>query len=142
MSCVMTSRDAINEAIASEMRRDPSVFIYGIDVADHKRIFGSSNGLVEEFGPERCFSTPLSEDAMTGFGLGAALNGLRPIHVHMRVDFMILAMNQITNMLASFSYGAGGLKIPIVIRAIIERARAHRGEDPIQATPEGLPGSR
>ncbi len=121
MSCVMTLRDAINEAIASEMRRDPSVFVYGIDVADHKRIFGSSRGLVEEFGPDRCFSTPLSEDAMAGFGLGAALNGLRPIHVHMRVDFMILAMNQITNMIASFSYGAGGLKVPIVIRAIIGR---------------------
>jgi pyruvate/2-oxoglutarate/acetoin dehydrogenase E1 component len=103
------------------MRRDPSVFVYGIDVADHKRIFGSSRGLVEEFGPDRCFSTPLSEDAMAGFGLGAALNGLRPIHVHMRVDFMILAMNQITNIIASFSYGAGGLKVPIVIRAIIGR---------------------
>ncbi len=121
MSCVMTSREAINGAIAAEMRRDPSVFVYGIDVADHKRIFGSSRGLLEEFGPDRCFSTPLSEDAMTGFGLGAALNGLRPIHVHMRVDFMMLAMNQITNMIASFSYGAGGLKVPIVIRAIIGR---------------------
>lgn len=121
MSRVMTSREAINEAMASEMRRDPSVFVYGIDVADHKRIFGSSRGLVEEFGPQRCFSTPLSEDAMAGFGLGAALNGLRPIHVHMRVDFMILAMNQITNMIASFSYGAGGFKVPMVIRAVIGR---------------------
>lgn len=121
MSTVMTSREALNTAIRSEMRRDPRVFVYGIDVADHKRIFGSSAGLVEEFGSDRCFSTPLSEDAMAGFGLGAAINGLRPIHVHMRVDFMVLAMNQITNMIASFSYGAGGVKVPIVIRAIIGR---------------------
>lgn len=121
MSRVITYREAINEAITLEMRRDPRVFIYGIDVADHKRIFGSTAGLLEELGPDRCFSTPLSEDAMTGFGLGAAINGLRPIHVHMRVDFMILAMNQIANMIASFSYGAGGFKVPIVIRAVIGR---------------------
>jgi pyruvate dehydrogenase E1 component beta subunit len=122
MSRTITYREALNEAMIEEMRRDPSVFVYGIDVADHKRIFGSSNGLVEEFGKDRCFSTPLSEDAMTGFGLGAAINGLRPIHVHMRVDFMLLAMNQLANMIASYRYGTNGdMKIPLVIRAIIGR---------------------
>lgn len=122
MSRIITYRDALNEAMTEEMRRDPGIFVYGIDVADHKRIFGSTNGLVEEFGTERCFSTPLSEDAMTGFGLGAAINGLRPIHIHMRVDFMLLAMNQITNMIASYHYGTcGQLKVPMVIRAIIGR---------------------
>jgi len=116
----ITYRDAINEAIVQEMRRDPSVFVYGIDVADHKRILGSLKNLVEEFGKERCFSTPLSEDAMTGFGLGTAINGMRPIHVHMRVDFMLLAMNQLINMIASYHYGTcGAVKIPMVIRAII-----------------------
>lgn len=122
MSRSITYREALNEAMAGEMRRDARVFVYGIDVADHKRIFGSSNGLVEEFGPERCFSTPLSEDAMTGFGIGAAINGMRPVHVHMRVDFMLLAMNQIANMLASYNYGTcGEINIPMVIRAVIGR---------------------
>ncbi len=115
-------REALNEAMTQEMERDPSTFVYGIDVADHKRVFGSCAGLVEKFGSDRCFSTPLSEDAMTGFGLGAAINGLRPIHVHMRVDFMLLAVNQLANMVSSYRYMSGGqLKIPFVIRAIIGR---------------------
>jgi acetoin:2,6-dichlorophenolindophenol oxidoreductase subunit beta len=122
MSRQITYRDALNEAMTQEMRRDDNVFTYGIDVADHKRIFDSTKGLVEEFGTERCFSTPLSEDAMTGFGLGAAINGMRPVHVHMRVDFFVLAMNQLINMIASYHYGTSGkLKVPMVIRAIIGR---------------------
>lgn len=122
MSRMITYRQALNEAMIMEMRRDPGVFVYGIDVADHKRTFGSANGILEEFGKDRCFSTPLSECAMTSFGLGAALNGLRPIHVHMRVDFLILAMNELTNMIASFSYGScGKLNVPLVIRAVIGR---------------------
>lgn len=122
MSRMITYRDAIQEATAEEMRRDSSVFTYGIDVADHKRIFNSTKGLVEEFGKDRCFSTPLAEDAMTGFGLGAAINGMRPIHVHMRVDFLLLGMNQLVNMIATHHYGSGGaMKVPMVIRAIIGR---------------------
>jgi len=115
-------REALNEAMMQEMERDPNVFVYGLDVSDHKRIFGSTVGLVERFGPERCFGTPLSEDSMTGFGLGAAINGLRPIHIHSRVDFMILAMNQIVNMVSSYRYiSTGKLKVPLVIRAVIGR---------------------
>jgi pyruvate/2-oxoglutarate/acetoin dehydrogenase E1 component len=122
MTRTISYRDALNEATAEEMRRDPSVFVYGIDVGDHKRIFNSTKGLVEEFGPTRCFSTPLSEDAMTGFGLGAAINGMRPIHVHMRMDFLLLGMNQLVNMIATHCYGSGGtMKVPLVIRAIIGR---------------------
>lgn len=118
----ITYREAINEALTQEMERDPAVFVYGIDVSDHKRVFGSTKGLVEKFGPQRCFSTPLSEDAMTGFGLGAAINGLRPIHVHMRVDFMLLAMSQFANMVSSYRYGSAGyLKVPMVIRAVVGR---------------------
>jgi pyruvate dehydrogenase E1 component beta subunit len=113
---------ALNEAMAQEMEADPDVFVYGIDVADHKRVFGSTRGLLEKFGPDRCFSTPLSEDAMTGFGLGAAINGLRPIHVHMRVDFMLLAMNQLANMVSSYRYmSAGKLGVPLVVRAVVGR---------------------
>ena len=122
MSRTITYRDALNEAMREEMRRDSAVFTYGIDVGDHKRIFNSTKGLVEEFGPTRCFSTQLAEDAMTGFGLGAAINGMRPVHVHMRVDFLLLGMNQLVNMIATHTYGAGGtMKVPMVIRAIIGR---------------------
>ncbi len=118
----MTFRDAINAALRDEMTADPSVFVFGLDVADHKRIFGSTAGLVEEFGPRRCFSTPLSEDAMTGVALGAALSGLRPVHVHIRVDFLLLAMNQIANMISCASYLTDGkLKVPLVLRAVIGR---------------------
>lgn len=114
--------EAINEALTQEMARDSSVFVYGIGVPDHKRIFGSTAGLVEKFGPERCFDTPLAESAMTGFGLGAAINGMRPVHVHMRADFLLLAMNQLANMVSSYRYGSGSkLKIPLVIRAVIGR---------------------
>lgn len=118
----ITYCEALNEALRQEMERDPTVFVYGLDVADHKRIFGTTAELVERFGSERCFGTPLSEDAMTGFGLGAAINGLRPIHIHSRVDFMLLAMNQIVNMISNYRYVSGDkLKVPMVIRAIVGR---------------------
>lgn len=120
-SRVITFEKAVNEAIIQEMKRDKRVFLFGLDVVDHKRIFGSTHGL-EMFGKERFFGTPLSEDAMTGVALGAAITGLRPIHVHIRVDFLLLAMNQLVNMVATTSYGsAGKLKAPLVIRAIIGR---------------------
>ena len=99
---------AIREAMAQEMERDSRVFVYGIGVPTFSKIFGTTKGLVEQFGPERCFDTPISEDAMTGFGLGAAIRGLRPIHVHIRVDFMILATNQLLNMVSNYIYSTGG----------------------------------
>ncbi len=115
-------KSAIAEALAISMRRDPSVIVYGLDVPDHKRIFGSTTGLIEEFGPERVFGTPLSEDALTGIALGAALNGLRPVLVHIRVDFMLLGMNQIANMISTYRYITGGnFSAPLVIRAVIGR---------------------
>ena len=118
----ITYCEALTEGITQEMERDESVFVYGIGAPDHKKIFGTTNGLVEKFGPERCFDTPLCEDAMTGFGLGAALNGMRPIHIHIRVDFMLLAINQLVNMVSSFCYGsAGRLPVPFVIRVIVGR---------------------
>ena len=76
--------DALSEAVAQEMDRDPRVFVFGLDVDDHKAIQNSTKGLLERFGPERVFNTPLSEDAMTGVAIGAAMAGLRPIHVHIR----------------------------------------------------------
>lgn len=104
------------------MEQDPTVFVFGLDVSDHKRIFGSTAGLVEQFGARRCFGTPLSEEAMTGVALGAALSGLRPVHVHIRADFLLLAMNQIVNMISNLRYLSGGkVQIPLVIRAVIGR---------------------
>ena len=113
---------AINEALYQEMERDERVFVYGLDVADKKRAFGSGLGLLERFGSKRYFSTPLSEDAMMGLGGGAAVAGLRPVNVHIRVDFLLLAMSQLMNMLAPMHYGSGGkISVPLVIRAIIGR---------------------
>lgn len=122
MTSTISFRQALAMAMAKEMEADPSVFVFGLDVPDHKRIFGSTAGLLEKFGPERCFGTPLSEEAMTGVALGAALSGLRPIHVHIRADFMLLAMNQIVNMISNLRYMSGGrVRIPLVIRAVIGR---------------------
>lgn len=122
MKMKTTYREAIAHAVRDEMRQDERVFIYGLDVPDHKRIMGSTVGILEEFGPKRCFGTPLSEDAMTGVALGAAIAGLRPIHVHIRADFMLLGMNQIANMISTTHYMTKGkLKVPMVIRAILGR---------------------
>lgn len=115
---MITFCDALNESIRQEMERDSNVFVYGIE----NKVFGSLKGLAEQFGESRCFATPLSEEAMTGFGLGAALNGLRPIHTHIRVDFFLLAMNQLINMISSYHYGVcGKLRVPLVIRAVVGR---------------------
>lgn len=119
---IISYREAVNEAIIQEMRRDKNVFVYGLDVADHKESYGSVTGIFKEFGPKRCFSTPLSEDAMMGLGIGAALNGLRPINIHIRVDFLLLALNQLLNMASSLCYGSNEkLSVPIVVRAVIGR---------------------
>lgn len=118
----ITYSQALNEAIIQEMERDPEVFVYGLGVTDHKKIFGITNNIIERFGKERCFETPLCEDTMVGFGLGAAISGLKPIHIHTRVDFLVLAMNQLVNMVSSYRYGiARNIKIPLVIKAIVGR---------------------
>ena len=120
MTSVITFQEALNRALIKEMETDPSVFVFGLDVPDHKRIYGSTKGLVERFGSRRCFGTPLSEEAMTGVALGAAISGLRPIHVHIRTDFSLLAMNQIGNMISNIRYvSAGRLRPALVIRAMI-----------------------
>jgi pyruvate dehydrogenase E1 component beta subunit len=113
---------AIAEALTVEMRRDPSVIVFGLDVTDHKRIYGSTAGLQEAFGPERVFGAPLSEDALTGMALGAAMHGLRPVLIHIRADFALLGMNQIANVISSARYMSGGaFSVPLVIRAVVGR---------------------
>ena len=115
--------DAVREAAEQEMARDESVVVFGLDVDDPKAIQGTTRGLVEKFGPERVFGTPLSEDAMTGAAIGMALAGLRPIHVHIRMDFLLLAMNQLVNVAAKSRYMYGGrVNVPLVVRAMIGKS--------------------
>lgn len=115
--------DALREAVAQEMVLDPSVFVFGLDVDDHKAIQGSTAGLLEQFGPERVFNTPLSEDAMTGVAIGAAMAGMRPIHVHIRMDFLMLCMNQLVNIAAKAHYMYGGkVRVPMVARSMIGKS--------------------
>jgi len=115
--------DAIREATELEMERDPSVVVYGLDVDDPKAIQGTTRGLPEKFGPQRVFGTPLSEDAMTGVGIGMAMAGLRPVYVHIRMDFLLLCMNQLVNVAAKAHYMYGGqVRVPIVVRSMIGRS--------------------
>ena len=115
--------DAIREGTEQEMLRDSSVVVFGLDVADPKAIQGTTRGLLEKFGPERVFGTPLSEDAMTGAAIGMAFAGLRPIHIHIRMDFLMLAMNQLINVAAKSRYMYGGqTRVPIVVRSMIGKS--------------------
>lgn len=115
--------DALAEAVRQEMERDEKVFLFGLDVDDHKAIQGSTAGLLEQFGPSRVFGTPLSEDAMSGVAIGAAMAGYRPVHVHIRMDFLLLCMNQLINMAAKSHYMyAGQVQVPLVVRAMIGRS--------------------
>jgi acetoin:2,6-dichlorophenolindophenol oxidoreductase subunit beta len=123
MTRSITQAAAIQEALDQEMARDSRVLVMGLGVDDPKAILGTTRGLAEKYGPLRVFDTPLSEDAMTGAAIGMALAGLRPVHVHIRVDFLMLAMNQIVNVAAKTHYMYGGREsVPLVIRAIIGRS--------------------
>ena len=84
--------EACGEGTKFSMRRDQKVLVYGLGVDDPKGMYGTTAGLAEEFGKDRCFDTPLSEDAMTGVGIGLAMNGFRPIHIHQRFDFLLLVL--------------------------------------------------
>ncbi len=115
--------EALRAAFELEMARDERVFLFGLDVDDHKAIQGSTAGLLERFGAERVFTTPLSEDAMTGVAIGAAMAGMRPIHVHIRMDFLLLCMNQLINMAAKAHYMYGGqVRVPMVVRSMIGKS--------------------
>ena len=123
MTRSLTYVEAVREATDQEMARDPSVILFGLDVDDPKAIQGTTAGLAAKYGPERVFGTPLSEDAMTGVAVGLALAGLRPIHVHIRMDFLMLAMNQIVNIAAKARYMYGGqVFLPMVVRSMIGKS--------------------
>ena len=113
----VTVTEALREAIAEEMTRDDTVFIQGIDVADRGGSFSVTEGLLDEFGPERVRDTPISESAIVGSGLGAAAAGMRPIVEIMYSDFMGVAFDQIMNQVGLMRYMFGGkLDIPLTIR--------------------------
>ena len=123
MERILSYVDAIREATDQEMERDPSIVVFGLDVDDPKAIQGTTKGLVQRYGPERVFGTPLSEDAMTGAAVGMALAGLRPIHIHIRMDFLMLAMNQLVNIAAKYNYMYGGqISLPLVVRSMIGKS--------------------
>lgn len=120
MKRIITYGSAVNEAIEQAMEIDPSVICYGLGVDDPKRIFGTTIGLKEKFGGQRVFDMPTSENAMTGIGIGASLNGIRPIMTHQRLDFFLLAMDQLVNNAAKWHYMFGGQKsVPITVRLLI-----------------------
>ncbi len=123
MDRTLTYVEAIREATDQEMERDSTVIEFGLDVDDPKAIQGTTRGLVQKYGPQRVFGTPLSEDAMTGVAIGMAFAGLRPIHVHIRMDFLMLAMNQLVNIAAKSHYMYGGqVNVPLVVRAMIGKS--------------------
>ena len=114
----MTYRDALNLAIREEMRRDPSVVIWGEDVALYEGSFKVTRGLLAEFGEERVKDTPISENTIVGVAVGAAMGGLRPVAELMTVNFALLAMDQIVNHMAKIRSMFGGQTyLPMVVRA-------------------------
>jgi pyruvate/2-oxoglutarate/acetoin dehydrogenase E1 component len=116
----ITYAEALNEALREEMRRDPTVFVMGEDVAvwGGGGVFGVTKGLVEEFGTERVRDTPISEEAIAAVAVGAAATGSRPVAEIMYVDFIGLAMEPIVNQAAKLRYMFGGkARVPMVIRA-------------------------
>ena len=114
---LVTYRDALNQALREEMRRDPAVFLMGEEVGVYQGAYKVSRGLLEEFGPERVVDTPITELGFAGIGVGAAMAGLRPVVEFMTWNFALLAIDQIVNSAAKMLYMSGGqVPIPIVFR--------------------------
>jgi pyruvate dehydrogenase E1 component beta subunit len=113
----ITVREALRDAMAEEMRRDPTVFLMGEEVAQYQGAYKVSQGLLEEFGPERVIDTPITEHGFAGLGVGAAFGGLKPIVEFMTFNFAMQAMDQIINSAAKTRYMSGGqMQCPIVFR--------------------------
>jgi pyruvate dehydrogenase E1 component beta subunit len=114
--------EAIREAQDLCMAKDPSVYLMGLGVPDPKGIFGTTLGLQEKYGAGRVLDIPLSENALTGVAIGSALVGMRPVLTHQRVDFALIAMEQMVNQAAKWHYMFGGRgRVPLVIRMMIGR---------------------
>ena len=113
----MTMREALRDAMAEEMRRDPDVFVMGEEVAEYQGAYKVTQGLLEEFGARRVIDTPITEHGFTGVGIGAAFDGLKPIVEFMTFNFAMQAMDQLINSAAKTQYMSGGqVKVSIVFR--------------------------
>jgi pyruvate/2-oxoglutarate/acetoin dehydrogenase E1 component len=135
--------DAIKEAIAEEMRRDPNVILMGEDVAEAGTTFKVLTGLVDEFGKDRIIDTPISEAGFSGLGVGAAMAGLRPIVDIMFGDFLTIIMDQMVNQAAKIHYMSGGKwKVPMVFRLTMGATRrsAAQHSQSLHAWPSHIPG--
>lgn len=114
--------DAVREALEFCMSNDPRVYVMGLGVPDPGAIFGSTKGLRETFGEERVLDMPIAENGMTGIAIGSALAGMRPVLVYQRVEFMLLAVEQIVNQAAKWHYTFNGeSRVPLVLRVIMGR---------------------
>ena len=119
---IISYAEAICEGISQALALDPDVFVMGQGVDDPGGMFGATRGLQKRFGRERVFDTPLAETALTGVAVGAALGGMRPVYLHNRPDFLLLAMDQLVNHAAKWYFMFGGqVNVPLVIWACIGR---------------------
>ena len=114
---IITYREALNQALREEMRRDPKVFLMGEEVGVYQGAYKVTQGLLDEFGPRRVIDTPISEAGFVGAGIGAAMLGLRPVVEMMTFNFALVAIDQIVNHAAKILYMSGGqFRVPMVIR--------------------------
>ena len=118
----LTYAEALLEGTDQLLAQDDSVYVMGLGASDPKGIFGTTLGLVDKYGKERIQDMPISENALTGVGIGSAIVGMRPIMTHQRVDFFLLAMDQLINNAAKWHYMFGNqMNVPIVFRLIMGR---------------------
>lgn len=118
----VTFAHAINAALHEALTLDSHVICYGLGVTDPKAVFGTTANLEDQFGGDRVFDMPTSENAMTGVAIGAALNGIRPVMTHQRLDFFLLALDQLVNGAAKWHYMFGSqVSVPLTIRLILGR---------------------
>ena len=134
---------AINEALTLALENDPGVFVLGQGVDDPSAMFGTTRGLQQRFGADRVFDTPLSEEGMMGVAAGAAMNGMRPVYMHNRPDFVLLAFNQLVTHAAKFHFMDNGqTTVPMVVWAAIGRGWGSGAQhsQAIQGLLLGVPG--
>jgi len=139
----LTMGQAVNEALAEELRRDERVFIIGEDIAEAGTPFKILSGLVDEFGPDRILDSPISEAGITGLAVGAAMTGMRPVVDIMFGDFLTLVMDQLANQAAKAHYMSGGkLTVPLVLRTTLGATRrsAAQHSQSLQAWVAHIPG--
>ena len=140
---VLSYMEALHEALSLALELDPKVLVLGQGVNDPKGMFGVTTGLYEKFGKDRVFDTPLSEEGMTGICTGASMNGLRPVYMHNRPDFLLLAFNQIVGHASKIHYMDNGeTNVPLVIWSAIGRGwgSGSQHSQAIQGLLLGVPG--